>query len=789
MKRHWILLWALCCLLGAQAIAQAPQKINYQAVARDAAGQPLPAGSNIGVRFEFHQGSPTGSVVYAERFQTTTNAQGLYNLQIGTGTAISGSFTGIGWGGQDYFVAVGLDPNGGTNFTAVGTSQLVSVPYALYAENVRNNNDADADPQNELQILSYDTLTNVLTLTNGNSVVLNDQGGAPGPVGPQGPAGPAGATGLTGATGPAGVQGPAGPAGPQGLQGPTGLTGATGQTGPAGPQGPAGPAGSAGPAGATGATGLTGPAGPQGPAGLNGATGPVGPAGPQGPIGLDGPTGPAGPAGATGPQGIQGLVGPQGPIGLTGPAGPQGIQGIQGIPGPAGTGSLPGYLGTGKVTFFAERLEEEEATGNSFVCVAMENGELKCWGHNWEGQMGQGQNSNEVRLPVLVPLIDSVISFSGSYNGLYVITKGGDLYAMGRNTTGQLGVGNTNVYTIPQKITFTSPVKKVVASGEGGTNGCACALLQNGTVWCWGYNAYGQLGNGNTSNVFSPIQVGASLGMNDVSDIHMGGGDGATVCVVRGGTNVWCWGYNNVGQVGNGNTTNQTTPFPVILDTIPITKIVSTGYSRCVLKANGRVVCWGGGGYGQLGNGTTNNSSVPVNVTGITTAKQIYSSGFLTSSFYAVLADSTVRAWGQNGAGQLGNGTTTNQSTPVTPIGLTSSQNKVVKLSAAGNYPGGASPYYPMVAALMSNGRVKCWGSNYGGNVGNGSTALQTIPTDVIGLTNVKDIRVYGFQFPVPCALLNDGRVKCWGDNDYGQLGNGSTLDNYVPSLVKDLNE
>lgn len=788
MKRHWILLWALCCLLGAQAVAQAPQKINYQAIARDATGQPLPAGSNIGVRFDFHQGSPTGTVVYAERFQTTTNAQGLYNLQVGTGTAISGSFTGINWGGQDYFVAVGLDPNGGTNFTAVGTSQLVSVPYALYAENVRNNNDADADPLNELQTLSYDTLTNVLTLSNGNFVVLNDQGGAPGPAGPQGPAGPSGATGLTGATGPAGPQGPAGPAGPQGLQGPTGLTGAAGQTGPAGAQGPAGPAG------AMGATGLTGPAGPagptgltgpQGPAGLNGATGPVGP---QGPIGLDGPTGPAGPAGPAGPQGIQGLVGPQGPIGLTGPAGPQGvqgIQGIQGIPGPAGTGSLPGYLGTGKVTFFAERLEEEEASGNPFVCVAMENGELKCWGHNGEGQFGQGPVATVVALPVLVPLVDSVVSFVSSHNNLFVITKGGNLFTIGRNGTGQLGVGNTNVYTIPQKVNFNSPVKKVVASGEDGTNGCACALLENGTVWCWGYNAYGQVGNGNTSNTFAPTQVGLNLGMNDVTDINMGGGDNASVCVVRNNTDIWCWGYNAVGTVGTGHTNPVYSPISIIQDTIPIVKMVCQGFTRAALKANGRIVCWGENINGQLGNGTTTNSTSPVNVTNITNAKDLIGSNRRATTFYAILADSTVRAWGYNGAGQLGDGTTTQRTTPVQPIGL----GKVVKMSATGLWSSGASAGNPVAAALLPNGKVKCWGYNSGGNLGNGTNVQQSVPTEVVGLTNVKDIRFYGTGTSTAVALLHDGRVKTWGENDYGQLGIGTSIDNWVPSLVKDLNE
>jgi len=204
--------------------AQAPEKFNYQGIARNASGQPL-ASQNLGLRLSIIDGSASGAVVYQETQTATTNAYGLYNLAIGTGTVVSGTMGSIAWGTGDKYIKVELDPAGGSSYADLGTSQLLSVPFAMYA--------ASGTP------------------------------GATGADGPQGPAGPQGATGAVGATGPIGLTGPAGPAGPAGPQGATGSTGLTGATGPAGPAGANGPAG---PAGATG---------PQGPAGagtLNGTT-------------------------------------------------------------------------------------------------------------------------------------------------------------------------------------------------------------------------------------------------------------------------------------------------------------------------------------------------------------------------------------------------------------------------------------------------------------------------------------------------------------------------------------
>lgn len=336
--RRALLLLSFASLFTA-ASAQAPQKLNYQAIVRDAAGNPIVGGTNVTVRFTIHDGSPTGTVVFTETNTAVTNQFGLITQIIG-GTS---NLAAVNWGNGEKWLQVEIDPSGGNNYSDMGTSQLLSVPYALYSGNSVAGSTGPTGPQG-----------------------LPGNNGATGPQGPQGPAGavgpqgPQGIAGNAGATGPAGAQGPAGPtgaAGATGPQGPAGANGATGADGAQGPAGPTGAAGAAGPQGPTGADGAQGPAGPtgadgaaglQGPTGADGAQGPAGPAGATGADGAQGPAGPTGAAGAAGPQGptgADGAAGAQGPTGPTGPQGAQGAQGVQGIQGPQGVQGAQGAQG------------------------------------------------------------------------------------------------------------------------------------------------------------------------------------------------------------------------------------------------------------------------------------------------------------------------------------------------------------------------------------------------------------------------------------------------------------
>lgn len=268
----------LFLILSYIGFAQAPKGFNYQAVVRDAQGYAV-QNQNVSIRLSIHDGGPMGSIVYQETDTVPANQFGVITVVVGGGSIIPGTntFDAIDWSTGNKYLEVETDITGGTAYLNMGTTQLLSVPYALYAE------------------------------TSGSS--LPGPTGATGPQGDPGvagPQGPMGATGLQGADGAQGIQGPTGPQGPMGATGAQGLQGATGAKGDTG---------------ATGAKGDTGPQGPVGAQGLQGATG------------IQGPTGAQGAPGATGAQGPIGVTGIQG---ATGAQGLQGIPGVQGVPGPTG---------------------------------------------------------------------------------------------------------------------------------------------------------------------------------------------------------------------------------------------------------------------------------------------------------------------------------------------------------------------------------------------------------------------------------------------------------------------
>jgi hypothetical protein len=297
MKKILLSLVAIATI-SLSSFGQAPEGFKYQAVVRDA-GNTILNNQAVGLRMTIQQGSIGGTTVYQETFSLTTNGYGLVNLEIGNGTVVSGTFATIDWSNGPYFIETAADVTGGTSYAVMGTSQLMSVPYALYAK------------------------------TSGNGQ---------GPAGPQGNQGPAGVDGTNGANG---IDGAIGAMGPQGIQGVAGVDGTNGAAGATGAQGIQGLPGANGAVGATGPAGLTGAQGIQGLPGTNGAVGATGPTGPQGATGLTGLTGAVG---ATGPQGATGATG------LTGTQGIQGLPGTNGAVGATGAAGAAGTNGQGGVT-------------------------------------------------------------------------------------------------------------------------------------------------------------------------------------------------------------------------------------------------------------------------------------------------------------------------------------------------------------------------------------------------------------------------------------------------------
>ncbi len=290
----------------------------------------------------------------------------------------------------------------------------------------------------------------------------------------------------------------------------------------------------------------------------------------------------------------------------------------------------------------------------------------------------------------------------------------------------------------------------------------SCALLQDGTVRCWGDNSTGELGDGTTTNASTPVAV---AGIGGAATVTAGG---FHTCVRFPDGTIQCWGRNNAGQLGDPATTAFQSPTPVRVAGLTATAVTAGGFHTCALLGDGTVSCWGQNDLGQLGNGTVSPTAdtpnpTPVTVSGITTAVAISAGGWYTC---ALLQDGTVRCWGDNTYGQLGNGAILLSPSPNSPITPTPTPVTVSGISTAVAIEAGVFH----TCALLRDGTLQCWGRNDEGRLGNGSTANSSTPVTVNGVAPAAIAP--GAEHS--CAILRDGTMRCWGDNSFGQLGNGS---------------
>ncbi|HXW69609.1 MAG TPA: S-layer homology domain-containing protein [Dissulfurispiraceae bacterium] len=283
-----------------------------------------------------------------------------------------------------------------------------------------------------------------------------------------------------------------------------------------------------------------------------------------------------------------------------------------------------------------------------------------------------------------------------------------------------------------------------------------------GTVWAWGYNGEGELGDGtmNGSPTFTPVQVSGLSGV-----IAVAGGKYYSLAVQSGGL-VWAWGYNSDGELGNGTTTERSTPVQVS-GLSGVIAVAAGNEHSLALKFGGTVWAWGLNSDGELGNGTTTNSLTPVQVSGLSGVIAIAAGN--EHSLFAK-ADGTVWASGLNVDGELGNGTTTNSLTPVQVSGLSG----VTAVAASG--------YHSL--ALKSDGTVWAWGYNAEGELGNGSTTNSLTPVQASNLSGV--IAIAGGEF-YSLAVQSGGLVWAWGYNSDGDFGNVPTTGSSTPVQVSGL--
>jgi len=455
-----------------------------------------------------------------------------------------------------------------------------------------------------------------------------------------------------------------------------------------------------------------------------------------------------------------------------------GTAGVDGIMFPDGT--LQTTAGGGSSsggTYNAVTDMTSEVTYHHTLAL-MSDGTVKSWGYNGQYQLGIGVNTGNMLLPVTVPLPGGAISLADGFYGGYALLENGQVWGWGYNNYGNLGDGTTTQRPVPVRAGSLTGVIKILTSQSQQEAYSVYALKSDGTVWSWGYNGYGQLGDGSVTVRTSPVQVS---GLTNVVDVEASNGPYGSPCALKSDGTVWCWGYNGYGQLGDGSTTQRNTPVQVSGLTNVIS-IESTGGDapshNCALKSDGTVWSWGYNGYGQLGDGSTTNRYTPVQVSGLTNVKSIFLGGGQHGSSYAILNDGTVRSWGYNGYGQLGDGSVTVRTTPVNP-GLTN----VKQMAIAGRGS------YSTTCALLNDGTAKCMGYYGYGQVGVGDTTPKYTPTTVAGLKNAQKIWAKGSSnMTYFCVLLDSGALKCWGYNGNGQLGIGNVAPVYTPQYVKTLN-
>jgi hypothetical protein len=299
----------------------------------------------------------------------------------------------------------------------------------------------------------------------------------------------------------------------------------------------------------------------------------------------------------------------------------------------------------------------EIAAGNNHSLALKSNGEVWAWGRNGDGELGNNSTANS-SVPVQVVNQSDFVAIAGGGSHSLALKSNGEVWAWGSNSNGQLGDGTSGTDRLV-------PVK--VADGDGvnsdfvaisGNNLHSLALKSNGEVWAWGRNSFGRLGDNSTTNRSAPVKVADGDGVN--SDFVAIAAGGTHSLALKSNGEVWAWGYNLYGRLGDNSTTDRLVPVRVVNQS-DFVAIASGGSHSLALKSNGEAWAWGYNGNGELGDGTVgtiNNKSAPVKV--------VNQSDFVAiASGLALKSNGEVWSWGFNGSGQLGNNSTTNSPVPV----------------------------------------------------------------------------------------------------------------------------
>ena len=344
------------------------------------------------------------------------------------------------------------------------------------------------------------------------------------------------------------------------------------------------------------------------------------------------------------------------------------------------------------------------APGSRHTCALIEGGQVRCWGENWDGQLGNG-STEPSGSPISVVGISGAIELSAGGAHNCVLLADGTIKCWGYNFAGEVGSPLAQAgIVVPISVPGISGATAVSAGGLH-----SCAIVAGGHVKCWGFNSYGELGDGTRTNSWNPVEV---VGITDATAISTGG---IYSCAIVTGGAVKCWGDNSSGSLGDGGQLGSSAT-PVAVVGVASANGLSAGDGHACVLVSGAVKCWGYNGSGQIGDGTTTTRPTPVDIASVSDATSVLAGSAHTC---ALLAGGQAVCWGGNQLGQLGNGTTTASASAVPVEGIDSGTMIATRYSTS--------------CALLAGGRARCWGNGSSAQLGNGSWGtFSTTPVSVL---------------------------------------------------------
>ena len=427
--------------------------------------------------------------------------------------------------------------------------------------------------------------------------------------------------------------------------------------------------------------------------------------------------------------------------------------------------------------------------GQYHACAVGDDNKPYCWGYNNDGELGDGSTTNRDQ-PVAVSLPSGVTSINNLSAGGFKTCGIGDnnvAYCWGGNNHGQIGDGTTTNRTTPTAVSLPSGVTAFTQIKSLYWN--TCGLGDNNQSYCWGHNWYRQVGDGASGTQrTSPALVSMPSGVNYIKDF-VGGRD--HTCGMGDNGKAYCWGGNTYGQIGDGTTSSRSTPYEVSLPSgvTSLSSLKSAGFTNCAFGSDNKTYCWGANNYGQIGDGTTTNQSTPTAVTPPSGGSSFEFISVGTVNTCGMGDDGNAYCWGGNTDGQIGDGTTTQHTTPATVNTATGYTPLGPEIECpeclAENVPNAplARGDGSWTCALNSSGNAYCWGRNFSG-LGDGSSTTSTTPLAATMPADVTFTHLTMYDDRTACAIGTDGNGYCWGSGNSGGLGNGDELDRMQPTMM-----